>query len=44
MITVRIIYTNGNEDIKDVLSLDDICLDGVLSVRVIRDERTARAA
>jgi hypothetical protein len=44
MITVRIIYTNGTEDIKEVLDVGDICLDGVESIKVIRDERTSRAA
>lgn len=41
MLTVRIIYTNGNEDVKDVLSVSDICLDGVKELKIIRDERKA---
>lgn len=44
MITVRIIYLDGNEDIQDVLDLSDICLDGVESIKVIRNERLARRA
>jgi len=44
MLTVLITYLTGNTDIKDCLSLDDICLDGVESIRVIRDERVTRAA
>ena len=44
MITVRIIYLDGHEDIKDVWNEDEICLDGVESIKVIRDERTSRVA
>lgn len=41
MLTVRIFYINGNEDVKDVWSVEDICLDGVKELKVIRDERKA---
>jgi hypothetical protein len=41
MLTVRIFFNNGNEEIKDVWSLDEICLDNVSSIKVIRDERKA---
>jgi hypothetical protein len=39
MLTVKITFTNGTSDIKDCWSLDDICLDGVQEIKVIRDER-----
>lgn len=39
MITVRLFMLNGTEDIKDVWSLDELCLDGVREFKVIRDER-----
>ena len=42
MLTVIITYLDDTADIKDVLDLSDLCLDNVLSVRVIRDERTTR--
>jgi hypothetical protein len=38
MLTVRVIYIDGTEDIRDCFSVDDICLDGVQSIKVIRDE------
>lgn len=41
MLTVRIFYTNGTEEIKDCWDLLDICLDGVESVRIIRNEKAA---
>lgn len=44
MITVRVIYTDGREDIQDVLDLDEVCLDGVYELKVIRDERSSRVA
>jgi len=43
MLTVLITYTNGSTDIKDVLDLGDICLDGVYELKVIRDERVNTA-
>ena len=43
MLTVLITYLDRTTDMKDVLDLSDICLDGVLSLKVIRDERIARA-
>jgi hypothetical protein len=41
MLTVLIKYINGETDLKDCLSLDEICLDGVESIKVIRDESKA---
>lgn len=41
MITVRIIYKDGSDDIKDCWNINDICLDGVESIKIIRDERKA---
>ena len=40
MLTVLITYLDDTTDIKDVLDLSDICLDGVSHLRVLRDERT----
>lgn len=40
MLTVRIIYKDGTETIKDVLSVDEICLDNVQDIKVIRNERS----
>ena len=42
MLTVIITYLDDTTDIKACNSLDELCLDNVLSVRVIRDERTTR--
>lgn len=39
MLTVKLIYLDGREDFKDVWSIDDVCLDGVSELRIIRDER-----
>jgi hypothetical protein len=44
MLTVLITYHTGLTDIRDCLDLSDICLDGVLSLRIIRDERTIKHA
>jgi hypothetical protein len=41
MLTVKIIYLDGTDNIKDCWSVDEICLDGVEEVKVIRDERKA---
>lgn len=41
MLTLRIIYLNGDEDIKACNNVDEICLDGVESIKVIRNERAA---
>jgi hypothetical protein len=38
MITVKVVYLDGTEDIKDVLNTGDICLDGVDYVKVIREK------
>ena len=39
MIIVRVFYKDGHEDLKQVFNVDEICLDGVDSIKVIRDER-----
>lgn len=36
MLTVRITYKDGSEDIKDCWSIDEISMINVLSVKVIR--------
>jgi hypothetical protein len=38
MKTVIIYYKNGSMDVKDCWELDEICLDGVDYIKVIRDE------
>jgi hypothetical protein len=38
MLTVKLIYLDGHEDIKDCWDISDVCLDGVSEIRVIRDE------
>ena len=44
MIIVLINFLNGTNDIRACNDLDEICLDGVSSIRIIRDERIAHAA
>ena len=44
MITVLINFINGTSDIRACNDISELCLDGVSSVRIIRDERIARAA
>lgn len=44
MLTVLIKYYNGQSDIKDCWALDEICLDGVFELKVIRDGRTNKTA
>jgi hypothetical protein len=39
MLTVKIIYKDGSTDLKDVWNVDEICLDNVKELRIIRDER-----
>lgn len=39
MLTVRIIYKDGTEDLKDCWSVDEISMINVLSVKVLRSER-----
>lgn len=39
MLTVLITYKDGTTDIKDCWDISDICLDGVASIKTIRDER-----
>lgn len=39
MLTVKINYKDGTSNLVDCWSLDEICLDGVVSIRVIRNER-----
>jgi hypothetical protein len=41
MLTVKIIYNDGREDIKDCWDVSDICLDGVKEIRIIRNEKAA---
>lgn len=41
MKTVKITYKDGTNDIKDVWNVDEICLDGVVELKVIRDESKA---
>lgn len=41
MITVKITYLNGETDIKDFFSVDDICLDNVKEYEIIRSEKAA---
>lgn len=41
MLTVRVFYKDGSEDLKEVLSLNDICLLNVLTLKVIRTEKVA---
>jgi hypothetical protein len=36
--TVRIIYLDGHEDIKDCNDITEICLDGVSTIRIIREK------
>ena len=39
MLTVRIFYKDGTEEIKDCNDISDLCLDNVLELRIIRDEQ-----
>ena len=41
MITVRIIYLDGSENIKCCNDLCELCLDNVLTIRIIREEKAA---
>ena len=41
MLTVRIFYKDGTEEIKDCNDISDICLDGVANIKVIRQEKAA---
>lgn len=41
MIIVRIFYKDGTEDIKEVTNVDEICLDNVEDIKVIRNEKVA---
>jgi len=41
MITVRIFFKDGTEDIREVLDIKDICLDNVEHFRIIRKEKAA---
>ena len=41
MLTVRIFYKDGTEDIKEVHDVSDICLDNVTEIKVIRNEKVA---
>jgi hypothetical protein len=44
MLTILITYLDHTTDIRDCLDVSDICLDGVYDIRILRDERTSRAA
>ena len=44
MLTVLITYLDRTTNLVDVWALDDICLDNVLSLKVIRDESTRQVA
>lgn len=39
MLTVKITYKDGTTDLKDCWSVDEICLDNVLDLKIIRNER-----
>lgn len=41
MLIVRIFYKDGTEDIKEVHNVDDICLDNVEEIKVIKNEKAA---
>jgi hypothetical protein len=41
MLTVLIIYKDGTDDMRNVLDVSDICLDGVLEIKVLRQEKAA---
>lgn len=36
--TVKITYTDGTTDLKECHDLSEICLDNVVTIRVIREE------
>jgi hypothetical protein len=38
MITVRILYLNGTDDIKQCRDIDELCLDGVKSIIIIHED------
>lgn len=42
MLTVRIIYNDGTETVKDCWNVDEICLDNVKEIKTIRDEKRWR--
>jgi len=44
MLTVLITYLDLTTNLVDCHTLDDICLDNVLSMRVIRDERIIKTS
>jgi hypothetical protein len=44
MLTVLITYLDHTTNLVDCLDIGDICLDGVLTLKVIRDERTIKQA
>lgn len=41
LLTVKITYLNGTSDIKECWSVDEICLDNVSEITVIRTEKIA---
>jgi hypothetical protein len=41
MLLVKIFYTNGETDLKYVLDVSEVCLDGVSYIKIIRNEKAA---
>lgn len=41
MLTVRIIFLDGSEDIKECWDISEIVLDNVKEIKVIRNEKAA---
>jgi hypothetical protein len=44
MLTVLITYLDHTTNLVDCLDVSDICLDGVYSLKVIRDERVIKTS
>ena len=43
MLTVKLIFLDGTSDLRDCWDVSELCLDGVLEIRIIRDDRTKAA-
>jgi hypothetical protein len=41
VLTVRIVYLDGTEDVKECLDVSDLVLDGVDYIKIIRNEKVA---
>jgi hypothetical protein len=41
LLTVKIIYLDGSCDIKECWNVDEICLDNVKDITIIRAEKVA---